>query len=61
MLQILGMVVAVLVGFYIGLGFPGLPGPVDRVLPKGMKRQRKRRFTPIDLLRRWERPSERRR
>ncbi len=61
MLQIFGMVVALLVGFYIGLGFPGLPGRKDRVLPGGMKRRRKSRFTPLDLLRQWERPSERRR
>lgn len=61
MLEIFGMVVALLLGFYIGLGFPGLPGREDRVLPRGMKRRRKNRFTPLDLLRRWERPSERRR
>ncbi len=60
MLQIVGMVVALLVGFYIGFGFPGLPGRKDRVLPRGMRRRR-RTFTPLDLLRRWERPSERRR
>lgn len=42
---------AFIVGIYIGLGFPGLPGREDRVLPKGMRRRRKDHFTPIDLLR----------
>jgi hypothetical protein len=56
-----GMVLALAAGIYIGLGFPGLPGREDRVLPTGMRRRRKDRFTPLDLLRRQERRSSRRR
>ncbi len=55
------MVLALALGIYIGLGFPGLPGREDRVLPSGMRRRRKDRFTPLDLLRRTERGSRRRR
>lgn len=48
-------IVAFLLGIYIGLGWPGLPvGKDDRVLPRGMRRRRKPRFTPIDLLRQKE-------
>jgi hypothetical protein len=56
-----GMVLALAAGIYIGLGFPGLPGREDRVLPSGMRRRRKDHFTPLDLLRRRERPSGRNR
>jgi hypothetical protein len=52
-----GMVLALLAGLYIGLGFPGLPGRENRVLPSGMRRRKKPYFTPLDLLRRQERPS----
>jgi len=51
--QIIGMVVALAVGIYIGLGFPGLPGPEDRVVSE--RRRRVPHFTPLDLLRRRER------
>jgi len=61
MLSILGLVLALVAGVYIGLGFPGLPGREDRVLPGGRRRQRKPYFTPLDLLRRQERGSDRRR
>ena len=61
MMYVLGGVVALLVGVYIGLGFPGLPGREDRVLPRGMRRRRKPMFTPLDLLRKSERSSHRRR
>lgn len=61
MLYIIGMVLALGLGIYIGLGRPGTPGREDRVLPGGMKRQRKQHFTPLDLLRRDERGSSRRR
>lgn len=59
-MYVIGGIVALLVGIYIGLGMPGLPGREDRVLPKGMRRRRKDYFTPIDLLRRSERGSRRR-
>jgi len=53
-LYILGGVLALALGVWIGLGLPGTGGPEDRVLPPGMRRRRKRHFTPIDLLRRRE-------
>lgn len=59
-MYVIGGILALLVGIYIGLGMPGLPGREDRVLPKGMRRKRKNHFTPIDLLRRSERGSQRR-
>jgi hypothetical protein len=59
-MYVLGGVLALLIGIYIGLGFPGLPGREDRVLPRGMRRRRKNHFTPLDLLHRRERPSRRR-
>lgn len=59
---IVGGLVALGIGIYIGLGFPGFPGGrEDRVLPKGMRRRRKDRFTPLDLLRKRDLPSDRRR
>lgn len=61
MWYVIGGVAALLLGIYIGLGFPGLPGKEDRVLPSGARRRRKDLFTPLDLLRRHERPSQRRR
>ncbi|MEJ2186116.1 MAG: hypothetical protein P8Z36_09285 [Gemmatimonadota bacterium] len=48
---IIGMVLALGLGIYLGLGRPGTKGPEDRVLPSGMRRRRKRPFTPLDLLR----------
>lgn len=56
----IGGILALLLGIYIGLGFPGLPGREDRVLPGGRKR-RKRRFTPLDLLRSEDKASDKRR
>lgn len=56
----IGGILALLLGIYIGLGFPGLPGREDRVLPGGRKR-RKRHFTPLDLLRSEDKASDRRR
>jgi hypothetical protein len=61
MLIYLGMILALAAGIYIGLGLPGLPGREDRVLPTGMRRRRKNHFTPLDLLRRHDRGSTRRR
>lgn len=61
MLHLVGGVLALALGIWIGLGRPGTSGREDRVLPPGMKRQRKRHFTPLDLLRREERGSIRRR
>ena len=60
-MYVIGGIVALMIGVYIGLGFPGFPGREDRVLPTGMRRRRKERFTPLDLLRRRERGSEQRR
>jgi hypothetical protein len=51
MWYISGMVLALLLGIYLGLGRPGTKGPEDRVLPSGMRRRRKRHFTPLDMLR----------
>lgn len=51
MVYIIGMVLALGLGIYLGLGRPGTSGPEDRVLPSGMRRHRKRHFTPLDLLR----------
>lgn len=49
MWYILGMVLAFLIGIYIGIGFPGLPGREDRVVSK--RGRRVHHFTPLDLLR----------
>lgn len=55
MMYIVGAVVALAGGIYIGLGWPGLPfGRQNRVLPRGMRRRRKEHFTPLDLLRQKE-------
>lgn len=59
-MYVLGMVIALALGIYIGLGLPGMPGREDRVLPGGMRRRKKDYFTPLDLLRRQERGSRRR-
>lgn len=61
MWYIIGGVLALLLGIYIGLGFPGLPGRENRVLPPGRRRRNKKHFTPLDLLRREEKGSDRRR
>ncbi len=60
MMYVIGAILALLIGIYIGLGMPGLPGREDRVLPKGMRRRKNHHFTPLDLLRRTERGSKRR-
>lgn len=60
-MYVIGAILALALGIYIGLGFPGLPGHEDRVLPSGMRRRRKDYFTPLDLLRKRERGSRRRR
>jgi|GEM_PF-511684 len=58
---ILGGAAALALGIYVGLGFPGLPGREDRVLPTRSERSRtQRHFTPLDLLRRKERDRDRR-
>lgn len=49
MWQIIGMMLALLAGLYIGFGSPGLPGREDRVVKK--RGRRVHRFTPLDLLR----------
>jgi hypothetical protein len=46
---VIAMVVALLAGLYIGLGFPGFPGREDRVVSR--RARRRHHFTPIDLLR----------
>lgn len=60
-MYVIGGILALLLGIYIGLGMPGLPGREDRVLPEGRRRRRHDYFTPLDLLRRDDRPSDRRR
>ena len=60
-MYVIGAILALALGIFIGLGMPGLPGAEDRVLPKGMRRRKKDYFTPLDLLRKRDRPSERRR
>lgn len=58
---IVGGVVALGLGIYIGLGWPGLPGREDRVVPRRSARsQATRHFTPLDLMRRTPRDGERR-
>lgn len=60
-MYVIGGILALLIGVYIGLGMPGLPGREDRVLPRGMRRKKKDYFTPIDLLRKQDRGSRKRR
>lgn len=57
----IGMIAALLLGIYIGLGFPGMSGREDRVLPGGRKRRKKDHFTPLDLLRKEDKGSDKRR
>jgi hypothetical protein len=55
MMYVVGAVLALAAGIYIGLGWPGLPfGRQNRVLPRGMRRRRREHFTPLDLLRQKE-------
>jgi hypothetical protein len=61
MMYIIGAILALALGIFIGLGMPGIPGAEDRVLPRGMRRRKKDYFTPLDLLRKQDRPSDRRR
>ncbi|HKJ93389.1 MAG TPA: hypothetical protein VJ957_09475, partial [Longimicrobiales bacterium] len=51
MWYVIGMILALVLGMYLGAGRPGTRGPEDRVLPDGMRRRRNRHFTPLDLLR----------
>lgn len=60
-MYIVGAILALALGIFIGLGMPGIPGARDRVLPRGMRRRKKDYFTPLDLLRKRDRPSDRRR
>lgn len=60
-MYVIGAILALGIGIYIGLGMPGLPGREDRVLPRGMRRRRPDHFTPLDLLRKQERGSRKRR
>lgn len=48
---VIGMILALGLGVYIGLGFPGLPGRENRVITSGRARRARRHFTPLDLLR----------
>lgn len=48
MVWVIGGILAFALGIYIGLGFPGMSGPEDRVLPGGRRRAPKRHFTPLD-------------
>ena len=47
-----GMVVALGVGVYVGLGMPGMPGREDRIFPPGRARRLKKQH--IDYLK-WKR------
>lgn len=59
MWYVIGGVVALGLGIYIGLGFPGLPGGENRVVSRRSARSRRQRhFTPLDLLRQKERNPE---
>ena len=49
LLYVIGGVLALGLGIYIGLGFPGLPGREDRVVHR--RPVRRRSFTPLDWLR----------
>jgi hypothetical protein len=49
-LIIAGMIAALGIGIYIGLGMPGMPGPQDRVLPPGRARRPQRRHVALDWL-----------
>lgn len=60
MWYVIGGILALALGIYIGLGLPGMSGPENRVLPKGKTRRKKRHFTPLDLLRKEEKGSDRR-
>lgn len=53
MWYIVGMVLTLAVGLYVGFGFPGLPGREDRVVSR--RGRRVHHFTPLDLLRRRKR------
>lgn len=60
-MYIVGGAVALGLGIYIGLGWPGLPGREDRIVSRRSARsQATRHFTPLDLLRRTK-PAEGRR
>lgn len=52
---IVGGIVALALGIYIGLGMPGMPGPQDRVVPPGTARRFHKHQT-LD----WLRPQRRR-
>jgi hypothetical protein len=52
MMYILGMILALGLGIYIGLGAPGAPwGRQDRIVRSGHARRTRRQFTPLDWLR----------
>ena len=58
---IVGGAAALGLGVYIGLGFPGLPGREDRVVPRRSAHSAAtRHFTPLDLMRRTKRDAGRR-
>lgn len=48
-----GMVIALGVGIYVGLGMPGTAGREDRIVPPGRARRLKKQH--IDLLKRKRR------
>lgn len=53
MFYIVGMVIALAVGVYVGLGYPGLPGREDRVVHQ--RGRRVHTVTPLD----WLKPRKR--
>lgn len=50
MLYIVGLVLALALGIYIGLGSPGLPGRQDRFVASGRARPPRRKSVPLDWL-----------
>ena len=52
-LKVLGMVIALLLGLYLGTGrYKGTPEEIEEALGKpGTRKRVKRHFTPLDLLR----------
>jgi hypothetical protein len=50
MLYVIGGILALALGIYIGLGMPGMPGREDRVVTSGRARRPKRQHTPLDYI-----------
>lgn len=55
MLYVIGGVVALALGIYIGLGYPGFPGSEDRVVSGNLPRRNLHKAQFLD----WLRPTKR--